>query len=65
VVSKGATRRDLSTASGLLRQRDVVPSGVVVTGVRSAAAVERAAARAEPATANARRATGRRATAVK
>ena len=65
VVSKGAKRRDLATASGLLRQRDVVPSGVVVTGVRSVAAARRVAVRPEPAPARSAGATGRRATAVK
>ena len=65
VVSRGATRRDLATASGLLRQRDVVPSGVVVTGVRSAGAGPSAAVRPEPAPVRSPAAPGRRAPAVK
>ncbi len=65
VVSKGAPRRDLSTAAGLLQQRDVAPSGVVVTGVRSAGTTERATVRPNPAPVRGARASGRRATAVK
>src|SRR5690606_39161408 len=65
VVSRGAARRELATAAGLLRQRDVTASGVVVTGVRSVAAGQRVVTRPEPVAARGARATGRRATAVK
>ncbi|HEX7038662.1 MAG TPA: hypothetical protein VF202_00955 [Trueperaceae bacterium] len=65
VVSKGVPRSDLATAAGLLRQREVVASGVVVTGVRSSGAADRVAARPQVGLAPGARAPGRRATAVK
>ncbi len=65
VVSKGVPRSDLATAAGLLRQRDVVAGGVVVTGVRSAGVAERVPARPALGPAKGARAPGRRATAVK